>query len=154
MNYDKLLIIKFTPNMKRSLTLVALVAICCAMMVSCRHTKNTEPAPEDLQEQKQALADSVLARIDDLVNEYYDATSKTFSFRNLELTETEKMVKPDYLLDPAVANTLVTRTQKINAIAIYMVEYGVRKGFDMPLDEVEEVTAKLLADIYTPVSFR
>jgi len=137
--------------MKRTLTLIALVAICSAMMVSCKNTKTAEPTPEEIQAQKVALADSVLAQIDVFAEQFFDASSKTFKAKEWKLTEAEKMVKPDYLLDPSVAATLVTKSQKVSALAIYCSELVLRKLYDMPLDETEEVIAKLAAEVNHPV---
>jgi len=137
--------------MKRTFTLFACVAICCAMTVSCKNAKTTEPTTEEVQAQKVALADSVLAEIDALAERYYDTQSKSFSFRALELTDAEKMVKPDYLLNPSVASTLVTKSQKVNALAMYIVDKGVRMLFDMPLDETNDAIAKLVTEINHPI---
>jgi len=137
--------------MKRTLTLFACVAMCCAMMVSCKNAKTAEPTPEEIQAQKVALADTVLAQIDEIAERFFDASGKTFRLRSLELTDAEKLMKPDYLLDPSVAATLVTKSQKTNALAIYVTEIGVRMMYDMPLDEVNEVIAKLAAELNYPL---
>jgi len=137
--------------MKRTFQFLALVAICCAMMVSCKNNKQSEPTPEEIQAQKVALADSVLAEIDAIANEYMLVSDNAFRIVNYELTEEEKMVKPDYLLDPSFASTLVTKSQKVNALAIFLTDLTVRKIYDMPLDETKEVIAKLAVEINHPI---
>jgi len=137
--------------MKRTFTLIACVAICCAMMASCKNAKTAEPTPEEIQAQKVALADSVLAEIDAFANEFFLASEKDFNFAKLELTEEEKMLKPDYLLDPSFANTLVTKSQKVNALAFYIIDCFVRKVYDMPLDEIKEAITKLTAELNHPL---
>jgi len=137
--------------MRRTLTLFACVAICSAMMVSCKNTKSNEPTPEEIQAQKVALADSVLAEIDAIVDEYMLASDNAFRIANYELTEEEKMVKPDYLLEPSVASTLATKSQYVNALAMYLTDLTVRKIYDMPLDETNEVIAKLAVEINHPI---
>jgi len=137
--------------MKRTLTLIACVAICSAIFVSCKSTKTTEPTPEEIQAQKQALADSVLADIDALAEQFYDASSNSFRVKTMELTDAEKLVKPDYLLDPAIASTFITKNQKVNALGIYVTDRGVRKLYGMPCEEVDEVIAKLAAEVNFPV---
>jgi len=136
--------------MKHTLTLVAILAICSAMTMSCKNTKTTQPTPEEIQQQKQALADSVLADIDAAAEQLFDASSKSFRLSSIELTDEEKMIKPDYLLDPSVAGTLVTKSQKVNALVFYSVEQIIRKLYDMPCDEVKEVIAKLAAEVNFP----
>jgi len=137
--------------MKCTLTLFACAAVCCAMTVSCKNAKTTEPTPEEIQAQKVALADSVLAEIDAFANECMLASENAFRISKFELTEEEKMVKPDYLLDPSFARTLVTKSQKVNALGIYSIDLTIRTLYDMPLEETKEVMAKLTAEINHPV---
>jgi len=140
--------------MKKSYILIALAMVAALTTVSCKCTskKSQEPTQEEIQAKKQALADTVLAKIDEFAEQYWENTSKSFRFRTLQLTDAEKMVKPDYLLDPSVANNLVTKSQKINALAIYDVEQGIRKIYDMPCNDVEEVIAKLIVDLNAPLN--
>jgi len=137
--------------MKRTLTLIACVAVCSAMIISCKNNKKTEPSPEEIQAQKVALADSVLAQIDVLYQEFNEAFQKGFFWWDVLLTEEEKMVKPDYLLDPSVASSLVTKSQKVNALAIYTVDLQIMKLYGMPLEEVKESLAKIAAELNHPV---
>jgi len=138
--------------MKRTLTLFACVAVCCAMMVSCKNRKITEPTSEEIQAQKVALADSVLAEIDNYVDEFITDYGNCYGLRaaSFELTEAEKLVKPDYLLEPSMVNEFVTKTQKANALTIYIVELGVREMYGMPLDETKEAITKLAIDVNFP----
>ncbi len=137
--------------MKQTLTLFACVAVCCAMIASCKNAKTTEPTQEEIQQQKQALADSILTEIDALAEQFYDASSNSFRVKTMELSDAEKLVKPDYLLDPAIASTFVTKNQKVNALGIYVTDRGVRKLYEMPCEEVDEVIAKLAAEVNFPV---
>ncbi len=132
--------------MRRPLSFLALAAICSAMMVSCK-SRQSEPTPEEIQAQKVALADSVLAEIDAFADEYFVASGNAFRLGNFELTEEEKMVKPDYLLDPSFANTLATKSQKVNALAYYITDLSVRTIYDMPLEETKEVIAQLALEL-------
>jgi len=133
--------------MKRTLSLITLVIICCAMMVSCKSAKSNEPTPEEIEAQKVALADSVLAKIDAIAEQMFDNNSKTFRIKTMVLTEKEKTIKPAYLLDLSVADKCVTKSQKINALAMYIVDYSVRVIYDMPLEEAKAVIIKLAAEV-------
>jgi len=140
--------------MKRALTLIACVAICSAMTVSCKNNKksqNIEPTQEEIQQQKQELADTVWAEIDALAERYIDASKKSFRLQVMELTDAEKMLKPDYLLDLSVANNLVTKSQKISALAIYIIDAGLRKIYDMPTNDIKETIAKIAAEVDFPI---
>jgi len=137
--------------MKQTFQFLALVAICSAMMVSCKNTKTTEPTPEEIQAQKVALADSVLAQIDAINEDFQKASEESFLLRNFILTEEEKMVKPDYLLDPSFASTLVTKSQKVNALGIYLADMMVRIIYDLPKEEAKEVIAQLAIELNHPI---
>jgi len=142
--------------MKIKHILIALAMLAALSVVSCKNNKkalSSEPTQEEVQEMKQALADSVLAEIDAIADEYILASENGFRFPDFELTDSEKMVKPDYLLDLSLVNTFVTKSQKINALAIYIVDYAIRQIYDMPLDEAKEVFAKLAVELNHPVSF-
>jgi len=136
--------------MKRTLLFLALIAISSAMMISCKNAKNVEPTPEEIQAQKTALADTVLAQIDALVDKYIDAANQSFKIQYFELTEKEKLTKPDYLLEPSYANNLVSKSQKITALAYYSVDRLVRVIYEMPTNEIDEVMAKLIAELNHP----
>jgi len=137
--------------MKRTLSLIALVAICSAMMVSCKNVKSNEPTPEEIEAQKLALADSVLAIVDNLSAQYQEISNEANFLEIIKLTDEQKMVKPDYLLDLSLAETFLTREQKTNALAIYATDILVRQLFDMPTDEANAVISKLLADLNRPL---
>jgi len=142
---------KLMTDMKRTLTLIAFVAICSAMIVSCGNNKKTqEPTSEEIQAQKQALADSVLAEIDAFADEYIYAANQSFKIQYFELTEEEKLTKPDYLLEPSYASQLVSKSQKATALAYYSVDRLVRVIYDMPTNEIDEVMAKLIAELNHP----
>jgi len=136
--------------MKRTQTIVAIMAICSAMIVSCKN-KQSEPAPEEIQAQKVALADSVLAEIDKLAEAFSLSSENGNLITYFELTENEKMVKPDYLLEPSFANNLVTKSQKVNALAFYLTDMLLLQAYDMPTEEVKEIVAKLAAEINHPI---
>jgi len=143
--------------MKKSYIIIAFAIAAGFLFSACvnnnKKTQDSQAAPENAQSQKAALADSVLASIDAIAEEYFDATSKCFRLRNIELSDNEKLVKPDYLLAPSAANDLLTKTQKVNALAYYIVEYGLRKAYDMPLEEAKATILKLATDINYPIDF-
>jgi len=67
--------------MKNTHILIAVAMVAALSMVSCKNNKKAEsqePTQEEVQEMKQALADSVLAEIDAIAEKLYDASSKSF----------------------------------------------------------------------------
>jgi len=134
--------------MRKSYIFIALAIVTALSMVSCKNNKKTkEPTREEVQEMKQELADSVLAQIDALSDIYIDASDKCFRLRTFDLNDQIRLVKPEYLLDPSVATTLITRSQKLNALAIYTVDYSIRLLYDMPIDDTKEAIARLALDV-------
>jgi len=115
-----------------------------------KYIKVAEPSHIDVVERKSALASSTLAQIDSLYLLYRKDLGQSFSLSRLELTEKEKMVKPEYLLNLSVSNDFVTRSQKVNAMAIYVIERGIKKIYDMPLEDTDQTIAKLAAELNHP----
>jgi len=92
------------------------MAVLAVLTISCKNTKTTEPTPEEIQAQKVALADSVLAQIDEYA-EQFSKTRDGYLLNLFALTDEEKIIKPDYLLEPSEVSKFITKTQKVNALA-------------------------------------
>jgi len=140
--------------MKKSLIHIAVAMVAALTVVSCKNNRKAqvqEPTQEEIQEQKLALTDSVLAKIDEYAEQYIKYSDDGDFFEIIELTDEDKQVKPDYLLDPNEAAKFVTKNQKVNSLAIYVMEYCVRLLYDMPTDEVKKVIAKLAIDLNHPI---
>jgi len=132
---------------------LAVIAIISATSISCKNQnkKITTLTAEQLQEQEVALADSVLAILDGYAQEYQDYIDDSFKLGQLELTSKEKLIKPDFLLDADAVNLVVTRSQKINVVAIYLIQRPVRELYGMPVKEITANVVKLAADIGYPI---
>jgi len=89
----------------------------------------------------------MLTRIDALFEAYSSASDNSFRMKNILLSDKEKLIKPDYLLDLSVAKTLVNKSQKLFALAIYSEESVIRRAYDMPMEEVKNTMAKLAAEV-------
>lgn len=144
--------------MKKSYLLIAL-AVVATMTVSCKNSnsKKSEKQGETkdiVAVAKVILADDVLATIDQLAETYItsaepgDILSQVVS----DLNDKEKLLKPDYLLDPAETYNLLTRKQKINALGTMLPERIVREAYDLPMDEFKAAAARLMADVNFPIS--
>ena len=68
----------------------------------------------------------------------------------IKLTDQEKQVKPDYLLDPAVAENTTTLSEKYRMLSALSVDQKVAQLYDMPTDEYQKAISKLAADINDP----
>ena len=68
----------------------------------------------------------------------------------IALTKEEKQVKPDYLLDLAVADNAMTLSEKYRVLSAIEVDKELAKLYEMPVDDYDKVIAKLAADINDP----
>ncbi len=139
------------------LILLAASAVALFNFVSCRNAGKTDSQkPSEQDSTKVELAQEVLSYIDSLAG-FYAATAENYEQSapafTAGLTDREKMVKPEYLLDPRMANQLITRNQKINALAILITERPIRLAYGLPVDATDEAMAKLAADLHHSVPF-
>jgi len=68
----------------------------------------------------------------------------------IALTKEEKQVKPDYLLDLAVADNAMTLSEKYRVLSAIEVDKELAKLYEMPVEDYDKVIAKLAADINDP----
>lgn len=66
---------------------------------------------------------------------------------SIVLTDEEKQVKPDYLLDPVVADDAITLGEKYRVLTALTIDQAVAELYGMPVEAYNEATAKLIADI-------
>ena len=59
-------------------------------------------------------------------------------------------MKPDYLLNPSVAENATTLAEKYRVMAALEVDKNIAKLYEMPIDEYEKAITKLAADINDP----
>lgn len=71
----------------------------------------------------------------------------------LALSEKEKMVKPDYLLNPSVADNLATLYQKYRAVGMLTADKNIAEMYEMSIADYNETIFKLLTDIDDPALF-
>ena len=123
------------------------------MTVSCKNNNKkakeaADATAEVVEAAKTILADDVLAKIDGIAQSFVDESGKFNAEAVIcsALTEEEKLIKPDYLLEAPQANELVTKTQKMNALAILLMERPIRITYGMPTEEIDEVIARFAAE--------
>ena len=68
----------------------------------------------------------------------------------IKLTDAEKQVKPDYLLDVAAAENAMTLSEKYRVLSALQVDKEVATLYDMSTDDFDKAIAKLVADINDP----
>ena len=68
----------------------------------------------------------------------------------IKLTDAEKQVKPDYLLDVAAADNAMTLSEKYRVLSALQVDKEVAKLYDMGTEDIDKAVTKLAADINDP----
>ena len=68
----------------------------------------------------------------------------------IKLTKEELQVKPDYLLDPAVAENAAVLTEKYRLLSALDIDRRAAKLYEMPTEDYDKAITKLAADINDP----
>lgn len=63
------------------------------------------------------------------------------------VSDKDKLVRTDFMLDPAVVNNLITKEQKIGAMAILVNENIYRRSMDMSTEESDNAISRLAIDL-------
>ncbi len=140
----------------KKLTFLA-VAFAATIFAACggqKGAQNTtdENTTEKSFEQEQVEA-SIKMHLDSLAASVGQLKQMPFLKKDaegFELTDQEKQVKPDYLLDPAVAENATTLSEKYRVLSALTVDKKVAEVYDMPTDDYTKAIAKLAADINDP----
>lgn len=147
-------IIKIT-NMKK-LAVIALAAL-VLLAPSCKNqNKKTaqEAEPVDLSSQEAILKADLQVNLENLMESAKKMKPLPFVSASKEgkitLSNKEKAVKPDFLLNGAVVNDLVTLSQKYRACAMLGADLVVANLYEMPATDIKDGIAKALVDISDP----
>lgn len=143
--------------MKKTFLIIAFSA-CALVAASCGNNKSSKTeqnnTDEEITEAKIELAEDVLATLDSLEQKCVEAGANfedVIGIITSALTDKQKMVKPDYLMDPARTLDLLSLRQKVNALAILLTERPLREAYEMPLEEIDDAIARLYVEVGSPV---
>jgi len=140
--------------MNKNIFLLLAAVVTLLPCVSCKTQKNANIDNEEVSQQVEAakvvLADEVVAMLDTLNMKFVSNLSENSLFINFNLTEREKMIKPDFLFNPEEANAFVTRAQKEKALAMLYIDLVVRENYDMPTDHSIKVIKEFMYDLNIP----
>lgn len=136
---------------------ISLILMACAMIAvtSCGNNKKKaaqEAAPttqEEFQIQQfeahiQMQLDSIAAIFSAKAQDPFIGAAKE---GKIVLTDSEKAIKPSYLIDPASVAELSTLAQRYRAIAMLSIDSEIAKLYEMPADAYIAAISKLAADI-------
>ena len=128
------------------------IAIAAVVFAACTGNKTkTQDVPEEEKsfEQEQIEA-SIKMHIDSIAADLGKLKQLPFVQEDnggLTLTAEEKQVKPDYLLDPKVAEEATTLAEKYRILSALNVDKRIAALYEMPTDEYDKAISKLAADI-------
>jgi len=133
---------------------VILLALAIIAMPGCKNQNNKKQAEEttthEISQKEQLITEDLKINMQNLIESSKQMKAVPFIYStngSVQLSAKEKMVKPDYLIDPACTNDLVTLSQKYRAVSMLSIDKVVAKMYDMPIDDIEAALAKLTVDI-------
>lgn len=137
---------------------VVILALALLMVPSCKNQNNKKPQKEaekrELSKKEQLLTEELKANLQNLAQSAKQLRSIAFIQKkndgSFTLTEKDKLVKPDYLVDPAAVDDLVTLSQKYRCWTMLGVDKMVCELYEMPTTDYEAAITKLIADINDP----
>ena len=138
---------------KLSIFAVAFAAfafIACDGNKSANNPEQTDSVKSFEQEQVEA---KIKVELDSLAAEVGKMKKVPFLQKDdngIQLSEQEKQVKPDYLLNPSVADNAITLAQKYRVLSALSVDKAIAALYDMPVDEYDKAISKLAADLDDP----
>lgn len=135
---------------------VILLAAACVALPACnnQNSENDETTVTKEPSQKEKfVTEDLKFNLEQLLES--TKKMKALPFLNnkegkVQLTEKEKMVKPDYLLKTDNISEYVTLTQKYRAVAMLTIDKSIAELYDMPVSEFDAAISKLGVDINDP----
>ena len=143
--------------MKR-ISLISALMVLAVLTVSCGNKKSSEQeeavkSEELVDATKAVLADDVLALLNDYAEDFIANFVEIHPVFTSNMTPEEKLARPDWFLDPAKLNELVTKSQKVNALAILLVDRPIMENLGIPTEEHDKVIGRLLSELNNPFNF-
>lgn len=132
------------------------VAFTAMLFAACGGNKQAQTAEETTNEksfEQEQIEAAIKMHIDSLASDLGKLKKLPFVQEGedgIDLTKEEKQVKPDYLVDPAIAENAATLPEKYRLISILGVDKRVAALYEMPTEAYSEALAKLMADINDP----
>jgi len=138
--------------MKKVTVLLLAIALVCVPSCKLFNKKKAAEVAEktEISQKEKLVSEELKLNLQALTESVGKMKSVPFIYSSngaVKLSPKEKLVKPDYLLDPALVDELVTLTQKYRAVAMLSVDKSVAELYDMPVKEYEAGTAKVAMDI-------
>lgn len=137
---------------------ITLILMACAIvaMSSCGNRKKTAGQSQLSDKDNfeiQQLEANLQAQLDSIASLFCGKTNPLVSSiksGKIELSESEKSIKPDYLIDPAKTSELTTLAQKYRAMSLLLLDSEIASLYGMPDDSYTAALSKLVSDINDP----
>ncbi len=136
---------------------VLAVAFAAVAFAACGGKKSaqTEEVVDSLKSfEQQQIEASIKMNIDSLATEIGKLQIAPFLQSDgnggLKLTKEELQVKPDYLLDAAVAENATVLSEKYRLLSALDIDRRAAKLYEMPVEDYDKAITKLAADINDP----
>ena len=137
---------------KLSIFAVAFAAIAFAACGGNKSAQNVEDADSTKSFEQEQIEASIKMHVDSLASEIGKLKQLPILAQDgsIKLTSDELKVKPDYLLNPSVADNATTLAEKYRALAALQVDKSTAKLYEMPVEDFDKAITKLVADINDP----
>lgn len=137
---------------KLSIFAVAFAAIAFAACGGNKSAQNVEDADSTKSFEQEQIEASIKMHVDSLASEIGKLKQLPVLSEDgsIKLTADELKVKPDYLLNPSVADNATTLAEKYRVLAALQVDKATAKLYEMPVEDFDKAITKLAADINDP----
>ncbi len=132
------------------------VALAAMLFTACGGNKSSQTSDEtqDVKSfEQEQIEELVKADLDSLaagIGKLRKLAIVQEGENGIQLTDQEKQVKPDYLIDPAESKEATTLAEQYRMISALSVDKQVAALYGMPIEGYESAIAKLAADINDP----
>ncbi len=133
------------------------VTFAAFVFASCGGHKTTQTVPEESGEEliafeQSQIEASIKLNVDSLASAFTQMKQLPITEKNgmVALTDEERQVKPNYLMEPAVAENAATLAEKYRVLSAMQVDREIAELYGMSTKDYENQIAKLIVDINDP----
>ena len=138
---------------KLSILAIAFAAVVFAACGGKKSTQNVEDADSLKSFEQQQIEASIKMNLDSLAGVFGNLKQlpliKTADGK-LTLSAEVKKVKPEFLLNAAIADEATTMAEKYRTLAALQVDKQIAQLYDLPVEDYDKAITKLAADINDP----
>lgn len=132
-----------------------MMAVCAIVLASCAGKKQQADDEQELKSfEQEQIEESIKVQLDSIASVLggLKALPILQQTKNgeLQLTDEEKKVKPDYLLSPEIAKEAITLSEKYRVLVALSIDQTIAELYDMDTKAYNEATAQLLSDVNDP----